>query len=267
MLLLGVASSVLVSAGMLDALASLADSPESTADTVLAVVTSPQVRHATASALVDQLAKDEGGTTQRVIIQHRAQLVVLAERAIASPAVREIARHDLIRIYRAVSAGNGMTIDLRPLFYEFTAAMHRVVVRIAPRPTGLHNAVLTIRRGRVALHLTTSLFALVLLLVALGTLEATVTTVRLVRRTRWRYWALGGALGVPALELMVLGRAGPSIVDHLSIRNPNAKAIAHEAATRAARAVSEAGYLLALATVVGLGAFTLGLRVRAARVR
>ena len=261
-LLLTLSSVLFLLAGWTNVASSLAGSPKATADAILAVVTSTNVRHAVAVKLVDQIRKDSSGATGRAIAQHRAQLVVAVEGIIADPVTQRIARADFVRAYDALAAHRSERIDLRPLIYRFTQVMHAIDPQIPLKPTGLKHAVVTIRRRNYPLRAAGSFFPIELILVGLSLLGATLTTGFLVRRSRHQYWALGLTLGVPALLLMGGGLVLRGVVRALHFSDPNAKLIAIEAAKRISNVFIVTGLLLGLITVIALSAWYLGRRRR-----
>lgn len=263
-LLLALSSLLFLLAGWTNVASSLAGSPTATADAILAVVTSTNVRHAVAVKLVDQLRKDSIGATSRAIAQHRAQLIVAVEGIISDPVTQHMARADFIRAYDALAAHRSERIDLRPLIYRFTQVMHSIDPRIPVKPTGLKHVVVTIRRHNYPLHAARSFFTVELILVALSLLGATLTTGFLVRRSRHQYWALGLTLGAPAVVLFGGGLVVRSVVRALHFSDPNAKLIAIEAAKRISNVFVVTSLLLALITVIALAAWYVG---RGRRIR
>ena len=257
-LLLTFSSLLFLLAGWTNVASSIAGSPTATADAILAVVTSTNVRHAVAVKLVDQLRKDSRGATSRAIAQHRAELIAAVEGIIADPVTQRMARADFIRAYDALAAHRSERIDLRPLIYRFTEVMHAIDPRIPVKPTGLKHAVVTIRRHNYPLHAARSFFAVELILVALSLLGTTLTTGFLVRRSRYQYWALGLTLGVPALVLFGGGLVVRSGVRALHFSDSNAKLIAIEAAKRISNVFVVTSLLLALITVIALAAWYVG---------
>jgi len=256
--LLTFSSALFVLAGVTNVASSLVGSPRSTADEILAVATSTNVRHAVAVKLVDQIRQDVSGVTRREINQHRALLIVAVQGIIADPVTQRLARADIIRAYRAVADQRAVRIDLRPLIYRFTQVMHSIDRHIAIKPPGLRHVVVTLHRRNVALGLAGWFFVVGLVLMALSVIGATLTTGLLVRRARHQYWALGLTLGLPSFAALAGGFAVPGVVGAWHFSDSNEQAIAVEAAKRMSNVIIVTGLLQTLITVIALGAWYIG---------
>jgi len=257
-LLLALSSVVFLTAGWLNVASSVAGSPNATANTFLAVVTSTNIRHAVASRLVDQLQQDSNSSLRAAFVLHHNELVQAVEGVIVDPTTQQMARADFLDAYRALVANRTATIDLRPLIYRFTSVMHQVDPQISAAPTRLKHAVVHIKRRGVALRIADSIFIVEIFLLVVSLVGVALTTGYLVRRARKQYWAIGLSLGVPTLLLLIGGLGISRAVGSVHFNDPNSKSIATEFAKRLARAAYMTGFWFAASTLLFLGVWYVG---------
>jgi hypothetical protein len=249
---------VFLGAGWLNVANSLAGSPTATANTFLAVVTSTNIRQAVATRLVEQLQKDNKSSLRAAFTQHHNQLIQAIEGVMVDTTTQQIARADFLDAYSALVSNRSVTINLRPLIYRFTGAMHQVDPQIPATPTRLKHAVVNIKRRGAAVRVADSILPVELFLGVLSFVGVTLTTGFLVRRARKQYWALGLSLGIPTLLILIGGFGIDRAVESIHFNDPNSKIIATEFANRLAKAAYVTSLWLALLTALTLGVWYVG---------
>lgn len=256
--LLGLSSVVFLGAGWLNVANSLAGSPTATANTFLAVVTSTNIRQAVATRLVDQLQKDSNSSLRAAFTQHHNLLIQAVEGVMVEPTTQQIARTDFLVAYSALVSNKSVTINLRPLIYRFTGAMHQVDPQLPATPTHLKHAIVTIKRRGAAVRVADSILPVELFLGVLSFVGVTLTTGFLVRRARKQYWALGLSLGIPTLLILIGGFGIDRVMGRIHFNDPNSKVIATEFANRLAKAAYITSLWLTLLTVLTLAVWYVG---------
>ncbi len=249
-LLLGLCALLFLLAGVFNTAAAIGGSGKTVATNVLNVVTSPNVRAAVATKLVTQLQKDADGATRQEIVAHRAEFVASLENVIAQPQTQAIARRDIERLYQATSQQSPSKLNLRPLLYRFTSAMHGVDPRFAAQPKGLHHAVVTIRGRKTPLHWARSLFLGELVLFLLGCILLMVTVRALIRRRRSQSLALGLTFALPGILLLLVGVAARSVAGRLKVHDESARAIARETGSQLSGNIVVSGLLLIVLALI-----------------
>jgi len=263
--LLGVSSGLFLAAGWLHVASAIAGSPTTSAETLLAIATSQNVRHAVATKVVDQLEKDTTSSLSQTIHRQHDRMVTAIESVIANPETQTLARTDLIVIFEALKTNSSVVVDFRPLLYRFTSAMHTVDSGIPLKPTQLRHAVVTIKRHGRVLGSAESLVNFELLLAAAAVIGAVLIAALIVRRPRLRLVALGLSLGLPALVLIGGGFLITGIVHQVHFSDASSKIIATEAARRVAADASVSGVAELIVTLLVVVSFYVVDRRRRAR--
>lgn len=265
-LLLGVCCLILLLAGVASTASSIGGSGSSVADTVLAVAINPDVREAVATKLVDQIQSDTDASTSRIITARKAQFIRALESVIGQSATQRLARQDLVNLYNATSSQKPYVLNLRPLLYQFTRAMHAIDPQISAQPKGLQHSEVTIKGRKTPLHLAKSLFLAELVLFILGAGILTLTTRFLIRNRRVQYWAWVLTFGLPGVLLIALGIAAQSVAGDLNLSDASAKVIARQAGQHLSTDVIESGVVLVLMGGVALLIWTLTRKWRSPRM-
>ena len=222
------------------------------------MVTSTNIRQAVATRLVDQLQKDSNSSLRAAFTQHHNLLIQAVEGVMVEPTTQQIARTDFLVAYSALVSNKSVTINLRPLIYRFTGAMHQVDPQLPATPTHLKHAIVTIKRRGAAVRVADSILPVELFLGVLSFVGVTLTTGFLVRRARKQYWALGLSLGIPTLLILIGGFGIDRVMGRIHFNDPNSKVIATEFANRLAKAAYITSLWLALLTVLTLAVWYVG---------
>jgi hypothetical protein len=244
-------------AGVLSTASAVTGSGRSVADNVLAIVTSPDVRAAVATKLINQLESDTTASTRDAIVADHTKLIIAVESVISEPRTQQLVRQDLIELYNAASSQSTYYLDLRPLLFRFTMAMHAIDPQIPAKPTGLHHADVAIKNRKSPLYLAHSLFIAEVVFIVIGTLALTLTTRLLIRSRRLRYWALGLTFGLPGLLLIALGLAAKSAAGILQMHDTSTRAIAREAGRHLSTNIIESGTVLLLLALLSVALWAL----------
>ena len=138
------------------------------------------------------------------------------------------------------------------------AALPGAVPSIAARPSGLNNAVITVRHTRVSLAALGWLVPLQVVMVGVGSIIAMLVTAYLVRGRRRQLWTLGINYGLPAIEMFVAGRVLTVVVDHAHFGDADTGVIARFAVGDVTTAMTQASYLLAVTALAAVGSWALG---------
>ena len=256
-LFLGFASVLLIGAGTMQALNALASSPGTAIDTVLAVAQSPKGSHALATKLVDQLGKDAGDAERPAFLAHRDALVTAVQGVMEDPATKALVKADLLTAYNAMNTGQKIVIDLRPVVFKFTQAMHNIDARIPAMPKDLKHPTVKIDSHNSAVKFADQLTLTAWGLTLVGMVLATLIAWFMVKNQIRKVIALALAIGVPSLLLLGVGISASSIPNQIKFDDPNVKIFATQLAHRIGNAITMTALVFLAVTLVLIGLFLL----------
>ncbi|MEI6701001.1 MAG: hypothetical protein WCL38_04515 [Actinomycetota bacterium] len=256
-LFLGFASLLLLSAGTMQALNALAGNPGTAIDTVLAVAQSPKGAHALASKLVDQLGKDAGDAERPAFLAHRDALITAVQGVMEDPATKVLVRADLLAAYNAVNTGQKTVIDLRPVVFKFTRAMHNVDPRIPATPNDLKHPTVKIDNHNTAVKFADQLTLTAWGLTLGGMVLASVIAWFMVKNKTRKVIAIGLAVGIPSLLLLGAGISASSIPNKITFDDANVKIFATQLAHRIGNAITMTALIFLGITLLLIGLFLL----------
>jgi len=265
-LVLGLAAACLVGAGVINATQPLVGSPSAAATTVVQVATSPSARHAIAVELVAMLGRDAPARARADIVAHRARFVAAVETALGDPTVQLLARQDLTRVFTAATTGAATTVDFRPLIDRIALVLHRVERTFPARPRPLNNAVWHAKPGATALSHEHLAIPIELALVAVGAILDVLAAAFLVRRRRWRAWAVAAPF-LAAVAFLAAVTGACAAVGGAGFTDAHAQIVARAAAARIGASFRGAALLFAGLALGAVVAWDLGGRWRRRRER
>ncbi len=254
-LLLGIASLLLLSAGAMQAMNAIAGNPGTAIDTVLAVAQSPTGSHALASKLVDQLGKDAGDAERPAFLAHRDALITAVQGVIEDPVTKVLVKADLLIAYNAVNTGQKTIIDLRPVVFRFTRAMHNVDARIPAMPKDLKHPTVKIDNHNTAIKFADQLTLTAWGLTLFGMVLASVIAWFMVKNRIRKVVAIGLAVGIPSLLLLGAGVSASSIPNKITFNDANVKIFATQLAHRIGSAITMTALVFLGVTLVLIGLF------------
>ena len=250
-LCLGISAFFISAAGLSQALNSVIGTPERAVTNTLAVITTPSASHALADAFVTQLGKDASGPDAVAIMSHKTELIDAVATEIRNPVTQALARQIALTYFDAQKSGTAKVIDLRPLFFRFTEAMHRVDPQLPAQPTDLSSTTITVNPDNQAITTIDSLGSSMWFNLLVGLGLALVIARFAIRNAFRRKLALALTLGIPSFILIAFGARLGSTVEAIKMDDANLHVVLTKLADRIGSALLQAGlYALLTGTVV-----------------
>lgn len=232
----------------------LAGTPTRAVDTALSVISTNEGSNALAHILVDNLQKDAGADAAPAFAIHKEALIAAVAATFRDPATQSIAHDIALRYVTAKVDHQSATIDMRPLVYRITGAMHAVDARIPAQPNDMSGLTVTIasdgKSGNPLDGFSTGFYTFFAVALAL----AFVVSRFMVRRRTLQYVSFGLALGVPALLLAAISTQGTSLVNRGKFDNVYARAFVERVVLSVESAFQQTAlfFLVVVAIVIGI---------------
>ncbi len=261
--LLAIAGLFTLIAGVAKSGDGIAGTPTRAVDTVLSVITTNEGSNALAHVLVDNLQKDAGADAAPAFSAHKDALIAAVAATFRDPATQTIAHDIALRYVTAKVEHQAATIDMRPLIFRITAAMHSVDARIPAQPSDMSGLTVTItsdgKTGNPLNGFSTGFY----IFFTFALVVAFVVARFLVRRQTLQYVSFGLALGLPSLLLAAISTQGTAWVDKAKFDNVYARVFAERIVLSVASAFQQTALFFLVVTAVVIGAWFTYNRLRA----
>ena len=232
----------------------IAGTPTRAVDTALSVISTNEGSSAIAHILVDNLQKDAGADAAPAFAAHKDALIAAVAATFRDPATQTIAHDIALRYVTAKVEHQSTTIDMRPIVFRITGAMHAVDARIPAQPQDMTGLTVTItsdgQTGNPLNGFATGFYIFFGFALAIAFVVARF----MVRRRTLQYLSFGLALGIPALLLAAISTQGSTWVNKSSFDNVYARAFVERVVLSVESAFQQTAlfFLVVVAITIGV---------------
>lgn len=249
-LLFFLATLFLLVAGVTKTVDALAGSPPQAAATVSAVMSSELGSQAVATFFLGKLENGADAPVAAAISEKRQLLVPRVAAVLREPTLQNQIRADIVTLLAAVQKGSSATVDIRPILWQLTGAMHAVDARVPAQPK-MDKSVIDVNGKHASpLGLLGALGFVTWILFGLG-LALAVLSVRLFfKGVVKQLVALGIAIFLPVLTLLIAGHVIPTP----SVSDTNARALVDQLKNKVTGSMAGTAIMtLLFGVIVGVG--------------
>jgi len=240
--------------GLLRTVDSLAGSGQHISDTVTSILSTTGGSSVVADALVTQLTKDADPPVKAVMTAKKTQLIDAVAVSIRNPETLKIASDDFLRYYNAIKTNTAISINVQPVIWRLTSAMHAVDARIPANPNDVGDPITFTPKDKITSLPNESAGSASWVLLIVGLAVTLLAAIFLIRHHVRRLIAIGLTLGVPGALLMVTGpRIQSGIKNGMTDQDESARRLVDLIMGRVNGALTGTGITLLIAGAVIIG--------------